>query len=125
MNRNISIMVDSNGRKIVVIHDIIFKGKRKIDWKDVEQYLKRYVGNVYEIATNQEFSINQKEKHKNNAKYGWYRYDSRFALPVINENGELERYNVFKVRMLVRHAENGKKYLYDILGIKKETSKPL
>lgn len=118
-------MVDSNGRKIVVIHDIIFKGKRKIDWKDVEQYLKRYVGNVYEIATNQEFSINQKEKHKNNAKYGWYRYDSRFALPVINENGELERYNVFKVRMLVRHAENGKKYLYDILGIKKETSKPL
>lgn len=35
MNRNISIMVDSNGRKIVVIHDIIFKGKRKIDWKDI------------------------------------------------------------------------------------------
>lgn len=27
-------------------------------------------------------------------------------------------------RLLINHAENGRKYLYDILAIKKETSKP-
>ena len=27
--------------------------------------------------------------------------------------------------LLVRHAEDGKKYLYDLLAIKKETSSPL
>ena len=36
----------------------------------------------------------------------------------------LVRYNVFGARLLINHAENGKKYLYDILTIKKETSKP-
>lgn len=36
----------------------------------------------------------------------------------------LTRYNVFGARLLINHAENGKKYLYDILAIKKETSKP-
>lgn len=38
-------------------------------------------------------------------------------------NGETERYNVFSARLLIRHASSGKKYLYDVLEIKKETSK--
>lgn len=53
----------------------------------------------------------------------WYRYDTRFDLPVYAENGDIERYNVFTARLLIRHASSGKKYLYDILEIKKETSK--
>ena len=28
------------------------------------------------------------------AKYGWYRYDVRFAIPVYSDAGELERYNI-------------------------------
>ena len=48
----------------------------------------------------------KKEKHDKDAKHGWYRYDVRFAIPVY-ENDVLIRYN-----------------LYDILTIKKETSKP-
>ena len=55
------------------------------------------------------------DKHENN--------DSRFAIPVYSDYGELERYNIFKARLLIRHAASGKKYLYDILEIKKETSK--
>ena len=47
----------------------------------------------------------------------------RFAIPVY-ENDVLVRYNVFGARLLINHDENGKKYLYDILTIKKETSKP-
>lgn len=52
-------------------------------------------------------------------------YDSRFALPVYDETGNVERYNIFSARMLIWCAEDGKKYLYDILRIKKETSPPL
>ena len=47
---------------------------------------------------------------------------TRFALPVYGENENIERYNVFQAIMLVRHAEDGKLYLYDIIKIKKETS---
>ena len=45
-----------------------------------------------------------------------------FALPVYKESGEVEGYNVFKVIMVVRHARDGKLYLYDLVNIKKETS---
>ena len=65
------------------------------------------------------------KKHDKNARFGWYRYDSRFALPVYGSDGEVERYNVFRVEMLIRHAEDGKMYLYDLVNIKKETSTPL
>lgn len=78
---------------------------------------------LIQIASNPKFEKNRKEKHNRNAKNGWYRYDVRFALPVYEDNA-LVRYNVFGARLLVNHAENGKKYLYDILAVKKETSRP-
>ena len=77
---------------------------------------------LLKIAANEVYKDNRKEKHRKDAKYGWYSYDSRFALPVFGDNGEIERYNVFNVVMLVRHDANGKCYLYDIMKIKKETS---
>lgn len=169
-NRNVTVIIDANGKKLVLIKDIRFKGKRQIDWDDVKQYLEAYVGDYYEIAENTErifigselpeeytesesrknlmganakakanaataipeliqvatnpiFEENHKEKHNKNAKYGWYRYDVRFALPVYEKN-VFVRYNIFYARLLINHAENGRKYLYDILAIKKETSKP-
>ena len=48
--KNISVITDLNGNKIVMINDIIFKGKRGIDWRDVEKYLKQYVGEFYIMA---------------------------------------------------------------------------
>ena len=67
-----------------------------------------------------------KQKHEKDAKYGWYRYDVRFALPVYSDKtGNIERYNIYIAVMLVRHSEDDKKYLYDIISIKKETSSPL
>ncbi len=81
---------------------------------------------LIQIATNQEFSKNIKKKHQKDAKFGWYRYDVRFALPVYDDKtGQVMRYNIFSARMLVRHDEDGRKYLYDLLAIKKETSSPL
>lgn len=168
--RNVSIIHDAEGNKIVLINDIIFKGKRSVEWADVEKYLRQYVGEFYqiadtkdiiyigtdlpdeyagsnytkhikgtvakakanavqaipemiEIATSKVYEENKKNKHSRHAKNGWYRYDTRFALPVYQENGELDRYNVFSARLLIRHASSGKMYLYDVLEIKKETSK--
>lgn len=80
---------------------------------------------MLEIAVGKKFAQNREAKRQWNARNGWYRYDSRFALPVFAENGEVERYNVFHASMLIRHANDGKLYLYDILEIKKETSNPL
>ncbi len=168
--RNVTVITDCDGRKIVLINDVIFKGKR-IDWKLVRSYLKSFVGNCYEIelnaeriyiggklpdeytgsesrialkkveakakanaaqgipeliktATNPIWEENVKIKHEKDAKNGWYRYDVRFAIPVYGSAGEIERYNIFAARLLVNHSANGKKYLYDILNIKKETSRP-
>lgn len=78
-----------------------------------------------EIAVGKHFRENNDKRHVRDAKFGWYRYDSRFALPVYGEDGEVERYNVFHASMLIRHAADGKLYLYDILDIKKETSNSL
>ena len=169
MQRKVNVVEDLDGNKIVVIHDIIFKGKRMMEWTDVEEYLKRFVGEehiiedtgdlVYigpdlpdeythsnytmllrganakakanaaqgvpeliEVAKGKEYRENTKVKHSKDAKFGWYRYESRFVLPVYKESGEVEGYNVFKVIMVVRHAQDGKLYLYDIVNIKKETS---
>lgn len=77
------------------------------------------------IAAGKHFRVNKTDKHKRDAKLGWYRYDSRFALPVYGEDGEVERYNVFHASMLIRHAVDGRLYLYDIIDIKKETSTSL
>ena len=41
-SRNVSIIEDLNGDRIVVINDIIFKGKRKIKWNDEGNYLHWY-----------------------------------------------------------------------------------
>lgn len=167
MERKVSVVEDMNGEKTVFIHDIQFKRKRSVNWEEVEEYLRQYVGEFYrvedsndvvyigsdlpdeythsnytrilkganakakanaaqgipellKIATNKEFEENNKEKHNKDAKYGWYSYDSKFALPVFSENGEIERYNVFRAALLVRHAKDGKRYLYDIMKIKKK-----
>ena len=48
--RNVSVIQDVDGNNIVIINDIRFKGKRSIDWKEVREYLKEYVGEFYTIA---------------------------------------------------------------------------
>lgn len=50
MERNVNIITDLDGKKIVLINDIRFKGKRAVDWDDVKEYLRTYVGGIYSIA---------------------------------------------------------------------------
>ena len=49
MQRKVDIVVDPLGNKIVLIQDVIFKGKRSLEWADVEAYLKQFVGEVYTV----------------------------------------------------------------------------
>lgn len=171
MKRNVKVVSGLNGKKIVQMQDILFAGKKSINWNEVKVYLESYVGNFYEvmdtkdivyigkdfpdeytgskytymlkganakvkanavqgipelleIASGKHYRENAGEKHLRDAANGWYRYDSYFALPVYDAEGEVERYNVFHASMLIRHANDRKMYLYDILDIKKETSNP-
>ena len=50
MERKVDVVEDLDGKKTVFIHDILFKGKRTINWGEVERYLKRYVGEIYTVA---------------------------------------------------------------------------
>ncbi len=75
---------------------------------------------MIEIATNPRKRENVEEKHLRNAKLGWHYYDTRFALPIYKEDGNIDRYNVFSAQLVIRHAANKKLYLYDIINIKKE-----
>ena len=124
--------------EIAETRDIIYIGNKFPDEYGGSSYTRKTKGarakakanaaqaipEIIEIATSKTAEENKKEKHSRNAKNGWYRYDTRFALPVYDESGEVERYNVFSARLLIRHAASGKMYLYDVLEIKKETSKP-
>lgn len=68
---------------------------------------------IIENATNKRHEMSQKAKHKSDAKYGFYKYDTRFSFV---QNG---RENIYEGTVLIRNDADGKKYLYDILGIKK------
>ena len=170
MEPTVSI-IEESGKRIVLIDGIQFKGKRSINWDDVRQHARKYVGQSFVItesgdtihiqsdfpdeytgskythrlhgtaakakanamagipeliqtAVGRHFRENIGEKHLRNAKYGWYRYDAWFRLPVYSEIGEVERYNTFHASLLIRHSSDEKMYLYDVIDIKKETSNP-
>ena len=124
-DQRIHIIQDENNKSIVLINDIRFKSRRNIDWNEIEEYLKEYIGNTYEILETCDKIRLKGANEKAKAKKGWYRYDTRFGIPKYDENGELEGYHIYSAKMLVRRDEDGKLYLYDFVRTKKETSSPL
>lgn len=168
---NLVIAKDVDGNEFVIIPQIIFRGKRSISWEDVEKYLMRYLGKIFEVAETQDFikidkgfvdeytgsvytrklvgalpkvkaNISQgipelieiatnkrwkedfENKHKGKAKNGWYRYNTRVAMPVTDEKGKIVEYNMYQAVLIVRYSADKKLYLYDIQNIKKETRYP-
>lgn len=79
------------------------------------------LGEMIEISANRRW---EKTKHPNSkdAQYGMYRYDTRFGFPTIDSNGNVMHANVYNAELLIRNASDGKKYLYDIVNIKKDTA---
>lgn len=80
---------------------------------------------MLEIATNKVYRENHKEKHVGDAEKGWYYYLTRFALPVYDNETKTDDYNIYSASLVVNFAANSKKYLYDVVEIKKEASNPL
>ena len=79
---------------------------------------------MIEIATNKRWKEDFDNKHKKRAKNGWFRYNTRFAMPVMNDDGEIIGYNIYQAVLIVRYAADGRLYLYDVQNIKKETRYP-
>lgn len=125
-----------------MIHDIRFKGKRKIDWNDVEDYLKKNIGESYEVEDTREMVYIGKDfpdefggsedtarlqgtlaKAKANAAQG---------VPELIKTATNKRYrknmatkhNINAKFGWYRYDANNKMYLYDMVNIKKETSTP-
>lgn len=46
----VEIIKDQNGKSIVKINNIIFRGKQNIDWKAVEVYLQKYIGETVDLS---------------------------------------------------------------------------
>ena len=107
----------------------LFKMEERF-WKEVRAYLKEYVGDFYKAASTgdviyigsdlpSEYSGSEYTKKLNGAA-AKEKANAAQGLPEI-----IERYNVFHTSLIIRHANDGKMYLYDIIDIKKETSTPL
>lgn len=103
MNRNVNIINDLNGGKIVIINDILFNGRQNIEWSEVEKYLKQFVGECHNIIESKdmiyidsdlpdEFTGSNYTKKLRGTLAKAKAYDTKFALPVYNQNHDLERF---------------------------------
>lgn len=83
--------------------------------------LAKSLDELVKIATgrNWEKAIHTENK---DAKYGIYKYKSRFAFPNINDMGEVKSVSAYTCDVLIINASNGKKYLYDVLNIKEDVA---
>lgn len=82
------------------------------------------LGEMIEIASNRRW---EKTKHSNSkdAKFGMYRYSTKFAFPIKDRSGNVLNVRAYDAEILIRNASDGKKYLYDIVNIKENTAKAL
>ena len=54
------------------------------------------------------------------AQNGWYRYDTQFAVPILNTKKAIDHYTVYGGTLLIRNDADGKSYLYDLLDVEKK-----
>lgn len=78
---------------------------------------------MLEISVNEVLEEDRNGKHGNKAKNGWYKYDSRFAFPVMDSDRNIIDYDIYSAGMIVRHDANGRYYLYDITTIEKDSAR--
>ena len=90
----------------------------------VKANMSQGIPQMIEIATSKRWKEDFEHKHKKKAGKGWFRYNTRFALPITTESGEIVEYNTFQAVLIARYSSDKKLYLYDIQNIKKETRYP-
>ena len=72
------------------------------------------------LAENGEWRENVKGKHRRDAQNGWYRYETQFAVPVLNAKKAVDHYTVYSGTLLIRNDADGKSYLYDMIDVEKK-----
>lgn len=63
---------------------------------------------------------NVKPKHSKDTQNGWYRYETQFAVPVLNAKKAIDHYTVYGGMLLIRNDADGRSYLYDLLDVRKK-----
>ena len=63
---------------------------------------------------------NVKPKHSRDTQDGWYRYETQFAVPVLNAKKAIDHYTVYGGTLLIRNDADGRSYLYDLLDMQKK-----
>ena len=86
----------------------------------VKANISQGIPELIEIATDRRWKEDFENKHKKKAENGWYRYNTRFAMPITNGKGEIIEYNMYQAVLIVRYSADKKLYLYDIQNIKKK-----
>ena len=61
-----------------------------------------------------------KPKHSKDTQNGWYRYETQFAVPVLNAKKAIDHYTVYGGTLLIRNGADGRSYLYDLLDVRKK-----
>ena len=87
--------------------------KLNLDNKIIKSILSKYLREIINNSSDRKFVNYKKKKHIKDAKFGFYKYKITFG--IINKNIE----NKYEATVLIRNDANTKKYLYDILNIKK------
>lgn len=137
--RKISSKIRGRNYRNTDTKDIVYIGKDFPDEYKGSEYTKSLRGarakakanavqgipELLKNASGKSFHENKKDKHHHRAEKGWYYYTTRFGLPLYENESKTDKYQVYSARLLVNHASNGKLYLYDLVGIKKEASTPL
>ena len=141
--RNYKKVAEYIGQHIGEVYTIIESGQRVYIGDDLpreytqSEYTKRLLknqsdtlraknkaasvlGDMIEIASGRRWE-RTKHTHNKDAKYGMYRYNSRFAFATKDAAGGVN-VHAYDVELLIRNASDGKKYLYDIVNIKKNTA---
>lgn len=87
--------------------------------RDVKMQAATNLDEMLLLAENGEWRENVKPKHAKDARNGWYRYDTEFAIPILNAKKAVDHYTVYGGTLLIRNDADGKSYLYDLLDVQK------
>lgn len=108
---NNSVIIDKKTSKEYTFS----KYSRKLDAenKKVKGILSKYLKEIISNSFDRRFVNYKKAKHVKDDKYGFYRYKIVFSIK------DDVKENIYEAVVLIRNDANTKKYLYDILDIKK------
>lgn len=89
----------------------------------VKANLTQILPEIVENAQNRRWVENKDVAHNDDAKGGWYRYDTLFAMRVQNPEEEMPNLNYYRATLVARINDMGI-FLYDVINIKKEARRP-